>query len=497
MRTQAIALCFKRVLFIYTTALLCAVVIATSANAKDMPSSFAPMVKKLMPSVVNISTTQTVEGVPSPFEGFEFNVPHGSPFEGLPELFKRFQQDNTAPLQQKVSSLGSGFIIDKNGYIVTNNHVVEKADEISVILSDDTRLEATIIGRDPKTDIALLKVKSDHPLPAVSWGNSDNAEVGDWVIAIGNPFGLGGSVSAGIISARARDINAGPFDDFLQTDAAINRGNSGGPLFNIDGDVIGVNTAIFSPSGGNVGIGFATPSELIKPVIEQLKTHGRTFRGWLGVKIQPVSDDIANSLGLKNTEGALVVEVSNASPAKKAGVEVGDVIIGFNSKDVPSMRKLPRMVAETKSGETVQLTVWRNNKRKKLSVTLGELPDETAKLTQSPSESDSGNTHDLSETNELLGMWLRPLQEKDKLGLDIQDKNLEGLLVVKTRGDGTAAKKGIIRGDIILSANQQKVTSLDELKAIAKKAKDSSRNAILLLIQRGENTQFIALPIEG
>lgn len=494
MRTRAVALSFKQwFMAIFTSIVMIACVVST-ANASDMPDSFAPMVKKLMPSVVNISTTQTVEGIRSPFEHFEFDVPPGSPLEGLPELFKRFQQRNEAPLQQKVSSLGSGFIIDKSGYIVTNNHVVEKADEISVILSDDTRLEAKVVGRDPKTDIALLKVESEKALPAIEWGNSDDAEVGDWVIAIGNPFGLGGSVSAGIISARARDINAGPFDDFLQTDAAINRGNSGGPLFNIEGEVIGINTAIFSPSGGNVGIGFATPSDLVKPIISQLKEHGRTFRGWLGVKIQSVNEDIAGSLGLKKTEGALVVEVSKNSPAEAAGILVGDIIIGFDKKNVATMRKLPRMVAEKKAGSAVPLTVWRDGKRKSLTVTLGELPNDEEAV-QASRNDDKQDSQDLSESKEVLGMWLQPLDDKLRQLLGIEDRSLEGLVVKKTDGNSIAAQKGIIRGDIVLSANQQNVASIDDLRDVIGKAKKNKRTAVLLLVQRGNSTQFIALPL--
>jgi len=494
MQAKAKTLSIKDFFLIPAITLAMLLTIISISQASEMPDSFAPMVKDLMPSVVNISTTQTVEGSATPFEGFNFEVPPGSPFEGLPELFKRFQQFNEAPLQQKVSSLGSGFIIDASGYIVTNNHVVEKAEEISVILSDDTRLEAKVVGTDPKTDVAILKVESDKPLPAVKWGSSDDAEVGDWVIAIGNPFGLGGSVSAGIISARARDINAGPFDDFLQTDAAINRGNSGGPLFNIRGEVIGVNTAIFSPSGGNVGIGFATPSALIMPIISQLKEHGRTFRGWLGVKIQGVSEDIADSLGLDSDSGALVVEVTPDSPADKAGVSVGDVILSFKNKEVETMRKLPRMVAETKAGSSAPITVWRDGKTKKLSVKLGELPVESS-LASASKPGSNKESKDLANSEELLGMWVQPLDNEHRKLLGIKDPNVEGLLVMKTDGKSEAAKKGIIRGDIIIKANQEKVSSISDLEKAISRAKSNKRKAILLLLQRGQSTQFIALPV--
>ena len=322
--------------------------------------------------MVNISTTQISKKSDRGPEIPQF--PPGSPFE---EFFKDFFDRNrpdSAP--RKVTSLGSGFIIDPSGYIVTNHHVIEDAEEVTVILHDDTNLKAKIIGRDTKTDLALLKVEAKKPLPYVKWGDSEKARVGDWVLAIGNPFGLGGTVTAGIISARKRDINSGPYDSYLQTDASINRGNSGGPMFNLDGEVIGINTAIFSPSGGSIGIGFAIPSAQARTVIDQLRKYGRTRRGWLGVRIQTVTDQIAESLAMGRARGALVAGVTDNGPADKAGIKSGDVIVAFDGQDIDEMRDLPRLVAETAIDKDVKVRVIRGGKPVELSVQVGELPDE-------------------------------------------------------------------------------------------------------------------------
>ena len=344
---------------------------ATAAHAAP-PESFSGVLEPVMPAVVNISTTQkvNVNGMFPPFDPSQMN---NDP--ALQELFKQFNERFGGPddgASREVTSLGSGFFIDAQGHVVTNNHVIDKASEITVILSDNTRLPAKVIGHDPQTDLALLKVTSDKPLPFVKFGSSDTLKVGDWVIAVGNPFGLGGSVSAGIVSARGRNINAGPFDDFIQTDAAINRGNSGGPLFNRNGEVVGINSAIFSPTGGSVGIGFAVPSDMAKPIIDQLRQYGRTHRGWLGVKIQEVNAQVADSLGLKSSGGALVLEINPKSPAVNA-LQVGDVITRFDGRPVSEMRQLPRMVAEAKVGKRVEITVWRKGKELILPITLGEL----------------------------------------------------------------------------------------------------------------------------
>jgi serine protease Do len=339
------------------------------------PDGFADLAEKLLPAVVNISSTQVSHERAQ--RGPEIpQFPPGSPFE---EFFRDFLDRNRpdAP-PRRVTSLGSGFVIDPSGYVVTNNHVIEDADEITVILQDNTNLKAKLVGKDTKTDVALLKVETDKPLPAVKWGNSDKARVGDWIIAIGNPFGLGGTVTAGIISARARDINSGPYDDYLQTDASINRGNSGGPMFNLDGEVIGINTAIFSPSGGSIGIGFAIPSSLAHNVVDQLRQFGVTKRGWLGVRIQTVTDDIAENLGLPKAKGALVAGVTEGGPAEKGGIQPGDVITAFDGKDVPDMKRLPRIVAETPIDKEATVDVWRKGKSTRLKVKVGELKEEEA-----------------------------------------------------------------------------------------------------------------------
>lgn len=397
------------------------------AVARGTPESFADLVEKLSPAVVNVSTTQKVKGA----EG----VPFMFPFEGMPpgqmdqfkDFFERFgmPQGGEEGMEREVQSLGSGFVIDPAGYIVTNNHVIEEADEITVRFQDDTKYVAKLVGRDSKTDLALLKIEAKGKLPYVTFGDSDSVRVGDWVIAIGNPYGLGGSVTTGIISARSRHINAGPFDDFLQTDAAINRGNSGGPMFDIHGKVIGVNTAIFSPTGGNVGIGFAIPATLAKPVIDQLKQYGRTHRGWLGVKIQHVTDEVADSVGLKKEHGALVLEVTPDSPAAKAGIEPGDVILSFNGQEIKEMRELPRIVAETKIGTSAEVVVWRAEREKEFTVTLGELDEKEEEQAATPSsESDTA-----PKGEKLLGMTLAPVDEATRKQFSLGKK---------TRGCGSA-----------------------------------------------------------
>lgn len=353
----------------------------TPASAASMPGSFADLVQRVKPAVVNIATTEKVDGrseMAPDMPGMPF--PPDSP---MGEFFRRFFGPGATMGQSRpreVHALGSGFIIDPDGYVVTNNHVIDGADEITVILEGGDRLEAKVVGRDAKTDLALLKIDADEPLPYVSFGDSDAARVGDWVVAVGNPFGLGGSVTAGIISARGRDIHAGPFDDFLQVDAPINRGNSGGPLFSTSGEVIGINTAIYSPNGGNVGIGFATPSSLARTVIAQLREKGSVERGWLGVTIQSVTDDIADSLGLDEAEGALVSKVLPDSPAASAGLQQGDVILALNGQRITRFKTLPRLVAEAKTGKPATVTVWRDGREKDVTVTIGRMPEDTASL---------------------------------------------------------------------------------------------------------------------
>ncbi|HET8727422.1 MAG TPA: Do family serine endopeptidase, partial [Alphaproteobacteria bacterium] len=353
------------------------VVLAASATAfgagpgAGQPSTpeegFSELAKAKLPAVVAVTSTRDIapdQRIPLP----EF--PPGSPFEHFFDQFPFMTPDDMPP-SRPARALGSGFVIDPEGYVVTNNHVVAEADEIQIILQDDTELPAELVGTDPATDLALLKVETDEPLPALTWGDSDAAEVGDWVIAIGNPFGLGGTVTAGIISARARDINAGPYDDFIQTDAAINQGNSGGPMLNLDGEVIGVNTAIFSQTGGNIGIGFSIPSALAQPIIAEIRETGGVRRGWLGVSIQPVTEEIAEALNLDGTEGALVSGVVEGSPAAAAGIQVGDVIVQFGGREIADPRALQLAVAESRVESAAEVAVLRNGERETLSVEIG------------------------------------------------------------------------------------------------------------------------------
>lgn len=475
------------------TLMLAMITMTTSAQARSAPDSFADEVEKLMPAVVNISTTQKIKG-----GGLTFpNMQDPMMDEQLRDFFERLLPpgaSNGAPAEREAQSLGSGFIVDPEGYVVTNNHVIEGASEIHVILADDTKLDATVIGHDTKTDVALLKVESDEALPYVRFGDSDKARVGDWVIAIGNPFGLGGTVTAGIISARARNINAGPFDDFIQTDASINRGNSGGPLFNLEGEVIGINTAIFSPSGGSIGIGFAAPSALAKPVIKQLKEHGRTFRGWLGVKIQVVTDEVAESLGMSRAYGALVAEITPGGPAEKSGLKAGDIITHFDGQEVDEMRLLPRMVAETAIGKEIKLQVLRDGKTRTLSVTLGELKEEQTVVAQGDSE-EKVEKPDMA-TFETHGMSLAEIDSalRERFGLE---KSINGVVVVEIKRGSDAAKQGIAFGDVIQQVNDAKTTNLNSFKKALANVRKAGRKHALLRIWREDTTVFITIPSEA
>ncbi|NQW00073.1 MAG: DegQ family serine endoprotease [Rhodospirillales bacterium] len=463
-------------------------IFAATAHARSAPESFADLAERLLPSVVNISTTQTVEQGKGPEMP---QLPPGSPFE---DFFKDFfDRNGQQQRSRKATSLGSGFIISEDGYVVTNNHVIQDADEITVILSDDKRLKAKLVGRDSKTDLAVLKVESDEPLPAVKFGNSDKSRVGDWVVAIGNPFGLGGTVTAGIISARGRDINSGPYDDFLQTDASINRGNSGGPMFNLDGEVIGVNTAIYSPSGGSVGIGFAIPSATVEPVINQLRKSGQVKRGWLGVHIQQVTDEIVESLGLKTAEGALVASVIEDGPAAKSEIKAGDVILIFNGKQVEEMRMLPKIVADTEVDKAVKVEIWRGGKMITLDVKVGELEDEVKIASTGPARGDDDNK---SESRvEDLGLTLSAttdgLRERFKL-----EKKSKGVIITKVDEDGPAAEKGIRVGDLIVEIGQEEVTNPKQISQKVAEAKKQGRKSVLLLLEGQTGLRFVAIRIE-
>ena len=463
------------------------------------PESFAPIVEPLMPAVVNISTTQKIHQqaqMMAPMFDFD-GLPDTPQNRQFKQMFRQFAIPGapSGPLPDKeVTSLGSGFVIDASGYVVTNNHVVGEAEEIRVIFQDNTHYAATLVGRDPKTDLALLKIKAEKPLPAVNFGDSDAMHVGDWVIAVGNPFGLGGSVSAGIVSARGRNINAGPFDDFIQTDAAINRGNSGGPLFNAKGEVIGVNSAIYSPNGGSIGIGFAIPSAMAKSVVDQLKKDGTIHRGWLGVKIQQVSEEIANSLGMKKPRGALVLEVGKDSPAVGSGLAAGDVIIKFDGKEIDEMRKLPRYVAETKAGKKVDLVVLRKGKEVTISTKIGDLPeDEENGAAGKPGKKGDKPVADGKDL--VLGMQLVPITPPLRQQLQLKP-SLKGLIVDALDAAGEGAKRGLQPGDVILEANQQPVESIDGLRSAIKDAKKSGRDFVLLRIVRGDAMAFATVSVK-
>ena len=470
-----------------------ALIWSAAAEAKGAPDSFADLVEKLIPAVVNISTTQTVKGQEQP--GVEMpQFPPGSPFEEFfKEFFDRQQREQRA---RKVTSLGSGFIVDPAGYVVTNNHVIADADEITVILEDDgnTNLKAKVVGRDSKTDLALLKVEAGHPLPAVKFGDSDKARVGDWVVAIGNPFGLGGTVTAGIVSARARELNSGPYDDFLQTDAAINKGNSGGPMFNMAGEVIGVNSAIYSPTGGSVGIGFAVPSSLAKPVIDQLRKYGHTRRGWLGVRIQTVTEEIAESMGLQKPMGALVASATAGGPAAEAGIQPGDVIVKFDDKEVTDMRHLPRIVAETEIGKTVPVEIIRKGAHETVSAKVGELQENEQVASVSPKEKKKAAAPSKEQKVAGLGLSLAPLGAEVRQQFDIGPE-VKGVVVTAIAEGSSAAEKGLKPGDVIVEVNQEEVSSPAQVSGFVEKAQQAGRASVLLLIERDGEIRFEAVRI--
>ena len=473
--------------------MLAAAMAPLQAVARAAPDGFAELAAKLLPSVVNISTTQVIkgrEGSPPPDMP---RFPPGSPFE---EFFKEFfdrQQRRDSP-DRRATSLGSGFVIGADGLIVTNNHVIAEADEISIILHDDTRLKAKVVGRDPKTDLALLRVKPAKPLTAVSFGDSDTTRVGDWVLAIGNPFGLGGTVTAGIVSARARNINAGPYDDFIQTDASINRGNSGGPMFNMRGEVVGINTAIFSPSGGSVGIGFAIPSNLAKPLIDQLKQFGRARRGWLGVRIQTVTDEIAQGLGLEKAAGALVSNVIKDSPSAKAHVEVGDVILRFDNKKISEVRQLQRTVADTTVGKVVKLEVWRKGKKVVLDLTLGEFPqdEQLAAITNGPPKKARPG-----RATAALGLMMAPITAELRQRFKLDEK-AKGVVVTDVKKGSPAAEKRVRPGDIVrkIGPDHEVVRTPAQVRAKVDLARKNNMKTILFLFERNGNPRFVGLPLD-
>ncbi len=473
----------------------------TPALARPAPDGFADLAEKLLPAVVNISTTQTIKPNDRRGEaGPEMPVfPPGSPFE---QFFKDFMNRNRqgqgqggrgeqAP-ERKAQSLGSGFIIDPSGLVVTNNHVIDGADEITVTLHDNTVLKATLVGRDESGDIALLRVKPDKPLPAVAFGDSDKARVGDWVIAIGNPFGLGGSVTAGIVSARGRNIHQGPYDYFLQTDAAINQGNSGGPLFDMDGNVVGMNTAIYSRSGGSVGIGFSIPSNMVKTVVAQLRDVGHPVRGWLGVRIQQVTPDIAESLGLKEPTGAMIAGVNDDGPADKAKIRNGDIILKFNGQTVKDMPSLPRIVAENEVGKQVPIILWRDGKEVTVQATLAEKPSDSELAAADPGAKSgpAGKTTTLTG----LGLKIAPITPELKDKFQLAD-DLKGVVIVDVAPDSPGSERGLKPGDVIAEVQQGAVTSPEDVVKRIDAVRKENRKSVLILIQGRDGLRWVPLPL--
>ncbi|MCB1422595.1 MAG: DegQ family serine endoprotease [Nitratireductor sp.] len=456
------------------------------------PVSVADLAEGLLGAVVNISTSQKVKqrrpNLPIP------QVPEGSPFqEFFDDLFPR-DDDGDAPTRNR-QSLGSGFVISADGLIVTNNHVIADADEIVANFADGSKLVAELVGTDPKTDLAVLRVKPDGDLPFVSLGDSEKSRIGDWVMAIGNPFGLGGSVSIGIVSAIGRDINSGPYDNFIQTDAAINRGNSGGPLFNMSGEVIGINTAIISPSGGSIGIGFAIPSALAKPVVDQLVEFGETRRGWLGVQIQLVSEEIAESLGLADAKGALVGDVFKDGPADKAGIQSGDIVLSFDGKDIDTMRDLPRVVADTPVGKEVDVVLFRKGEKQTVQVEVGRLEEGEKAITASQ-ENDTGDK-DVDAAEPMLGMMLEELSDelRDAEGVSAEVK---GVFILKVEEGSSAEDKGIEAGNVIIEVNQEMVTTpKDVAERVADLKKSGRKNALLMIASKEGDIRFVVVRIEG
>jgi serine protease Do len=486
---------------VFAVALLALPTFATPTFARG-PENIADVAEKVIDAVVNISTSQKVEarGGGGGSQAMP-QLPPGSPFE---EFFEEFfknrrgqgggddQTPNRSP--RRVNSLGSGFIVDAAGIVITNNHVIAEADEITVILTDGTRLKAEVVGRDTKTDLAVLKVTPPpaKPLKAVKFGDSDKVRLGEWVIAIGNPFSLGGSVTAGIVSARNRDINSGPYDNYIQTDAAINRGNSGGPLFNLDGDVIGVNTAIISPSGGSIGIGFAVPSKVVQMVTAQIQQFGEIRRGWLGVKIQQVTDEIAESLNLKPARGALVAGIDDKGPAKPAGIEAGDVIIKFDGKDIKEMRDLPRIVADTPVGRDVEVIIVRKGKEEKKTVKLGRLEDDKpVKASVKPAEPEPK-----SVVQKSLGLQLSNMNDDVRKKYKIKD-SVKGVVITGVDGGSVAADKRLTPGSTIVAIEQEQMAAAADVQKKVDALKKAGKKTALLLVATAEGDMlFVALPIE-
>jgi serine protease Do len=483
-----------------------AATVLTSASALARgPDGIADVAEKVIDAVVNISTSQTIEakGGSSDGRGAMPQLPPGSPFE---EFFDDFFKNRRGPgggskggdknsdLQpRKTNSLGSGFIVDTSGIVVTNNHVIADADEINVILNDGTKVKADLVGVDKKTDLAVLKFKPPKPLIAVKFGDSDKLRLGEWVIAIGNPFSLGGTVTAGIVSARNRDINSGPYDSYIQTDAAINRGNSGGPLFNLDGEVIGVNTLIISPTGGSIGIGFAVPSKTVAGVVDQLRQFGELRRGWLGVRIQQVTDEIAESLNIKPARGALIAGVEDKGPAKPAGIEPGDVVVKFDGKDIREPKDLSRVVADTAVGKEVDVVIIRKGQEETRKVTLGRLEDGDKAVQASVK---SQPEPEKPVTQKALGLDLATLSKDLRTRYKIKD-SVKGVIITSVDGTSDAADKRLSAGEVIVEVAQEAVSNAADVKKRVDQLKKDGKKSVLLLVSNADGElRFVALSVQ-
>lgn len=481
---------FMRVRLFWLGLLAMMLVLAQTMTARAHQESLAELAEQISPAVVNITTSTMVERRTGP-QGI---VPEGSPFE---DFFREFQDRNRdGDRPRRSSALGSGFVISEDGYVVTNNHVIEGADQILIEFfpgdgQPKEELPAKVIGTDPKTDIALLKVDAEQPLKFVKFGDSNTARVGDWVVAMGNPLGQGFSVSAGIVSARNRALS-GSYDDYIQTDAAINRGNSGGPLFNLEGEVVGVNTAILSPNGGSIGIGFSMASNVVANVVDQLREYGETRRGWLGVRIQDVDDDLAESIGLEKAAGALITDVPEG-PAKEAGLESGDVILSFDGEDVDDTRSLVRQVGNTSVGKSVRVTVFREKGTKTFVVTLGRREHAERAV---PAAMENPEDDDAVETEKtILGLTLGLLTDDMRAELNVPDE-MDGLVVLSVDEASQAFEKGLRAGDLITEAGQQKLKSLSQLDDRIAEAEEAGRKSLLLLVRRNGEPRFVALSLE-
>ncbi|MGD9657548.1 MAG: Do family serine endopeptidase [Methylocystis sp.] len=489
-----------KVLQAYVAAGFAALLISLTPAAAKGLDSLSELAEKVQDAVVNISATQTFEAKRNKSGGgpqMPPGVGPGTPFDDLFEEFfrRRGQGMPEIPRQRRSSSLGSGFVIDPSGIVITNNHVIADANEVTVIFNDGQKLKAEILGKDQKVDVAVLKVKPEKPLKAVNFADSDKAKVGDWVLAVGNPFGLGGSVTAGIISARNRNIDSGPYDNYIQTDASINKGNSGGPLFNMDGDVIGINTAILSPSGGSVGIGFATPANTVQPVIGQLQQFGETRRGWLGVRIQNIDDGIAETLNLGATRGALVAGVDDKGPSKPAGLKVGDVIVKFDGKPIKESRDLPKLVAATPVGKDVELVIVRGGKEQSKTVKLGRLEDGEKIASKGGDKEKSDNAGGTSQS--VLGLELSRLSDELRARYQIKDAVKGGVVITAVDPRSDAAEKRLHPGEVLLEVNQEAVSDPAEVVKKVKALKSGGKKTALLIVANGHgDAHFVALPVE-